>query len=104
VQWEEELKFLKRDMITGMRGFESRQRMWTYKAQHMSQVRGMAEYAARKSNFYRKLKDNMVKACDKYVKVSGILLSEILFVLNTFKNQIVTIKWGMSSWPSSGAA
>jgi hypothetical protein len=74
VQWEEELKLLKRDMIMAMRGFESRQAMWTHKAQLTSQVPGMAEYAARKSDFYRKLKEGIVQKCDKYIKVSTTIV------------------------------
>lgn len=69
VQWEEELKLLKRDMIMSMRGFDFRQCMWHERAAVTGLPSGMSEYAARQSNFYRKLKDDVVKRCDVHVKV-----------------------------------
>jgi hypothetical protein len=65
------LKLLKCDMVMAMCGFESRQEMWSYKAQLTSHTSGMAEYAVRKSDFYRKMKDSIVKKCDVHVKVSN---------------------------------
>lgn len=80
------MKLLKKDMIMTMRGFESRQAMWSYKAQIASQPPGMAEYAARKSDFYRKLKNNIIIKCDKHVKVRMLIIcANPLFGLAFFR-------------------
>jgi hypothetical protein len=79
---------LKRDMIASMRGFESRQKMWAYKAERAPRAPGMAEYAAKKSNFYRVLKEDVVKRCDKHVKVSIVLLAKSYVLIPACR-----IKW-----------
>ena len=45
--------------------------MWAFKAQTTCRAQGMAEYAARKSDFFRKLKEKIIEECDEHVKVSG---------------------------------
>ncbi|KAG9095012.1 hypothetical protein FS749_011297 [Ceratobasidium sp. UAMH 11750] len=82
MQWEDELKLLKREMVMTIRDFETRARAWDFKSKCDSLQPGMAEYAARKSWFFSELKTDAMNRC-----------------LELIKDPIVELSW-VSDWVS----
>lgn len=77
LQWEEELKILKREMVMIIRDFGTRSEIWKFKSecQVESASVGMVQYARRKSWFYQKLKDDAIRQCLPHIKVRVFGLS-----------------------------
>ncbi|KAG9097028.1 hypothetical protein FS749_007238 [Ceratobasidium sp. UAMH 11750] len=85
-QWEEELKFLKREMVMTLNSFRHNQRLWEVKSQQDNLPMGMSEYAARKSQFFKRLADDAFSRGDK-------------MVLDT----VVQLDWAAKQWPTCQA-
>jgi hypothetical protein len=69
LQWEEELKLLKREMVMAARDFQTRQKIWRFKSQSFDLAPGMREYAAQKSNFFARLGADLSERCGAHVTV-----------------------------------
>lgn len=76
MQWEEELKILKREMIMTIRDFSIRSEIWKAKADLQSSsglvTFGSIEYARRKSDFYAQLRQDALAQCLPLIKVSDL--------------------------------
>ncbi|QRW25950.1 Transposase family Tnp2 protein [Rhizoctonia solani] len=68
IQWEEELKFLKREMVMALNGFQYERREWESKSLQPGLASGMAEYARQKADFYEQLSVDLYNQCDEHVK------------------------------------
>jgi hypothetical protein len=69
MQWEEELKLLKQEMVMAARDFQTRQQVWDFKSRSPNLAPGMMEYAAQKSDFFAKLGLELTKNCHPCVTV-----------------------------------
>ncbi|EUC54721.1 hypothetical protein RSOL_068660 [Rhizoctonia solani AG-3 Rhs1AP] len=69
-QWEEELKLVKREMVMTVRSYEHRASVWDRKSQANSLNNGMAEYAARRSDYFSRLAKGAASTCMEYINVS----------------------------------
>ena len=108
MQWEEELKLLKREMVMAARDFQTRQEVWKFKSRSFSRAPGMKEYAAQKSNFFAKLGADLTKRCDACVTVRIVspvytihwdIASKNIAKTALFKDPIVTLRWATEHWP-----
>ncbi|KAF8673579.1 hypothetical protein RHS04_07631 [Rhizoctonia solani] len=82
IQWEEELKLLKQEMVMALNGFQYERRQWESKSLQPGLAPGMAEYARQKANFYKQLSVDLYNQCDEHVK-----------------NPIVRLIWAENHWP-----
>lgn len=69
LQWEEELKLLKREMVMAARDFLTKQKVWHFKSQSFDLAPGMREYAAQKSDFFARLRADLTESCGEHVTV-----------------------------------
>ncbi|KAG8728681.1 hypothetical protein FRC11_010437 [Ceratobasidium sp. 423] len=83
-QWEEELMLLKRDMLMALRSFEVDAARWKWKSELVGLAPGMREYAARKSWFYQRLKEELFEKCNECIK-----------------DPIAKLKWAKKYWPTA---
>lgn len=68
-RWGEELVHLKRDMVMSYRSFKTYQEIWAFKARSDSNSVGMRAYALGRSDFFRRLADQLLTTCLKHIKV-----------------------------------
>ncbi|GAB1525785.1 hypothetical protein RhiTH_008951 [Rhizoctonia solani] len=82
IQWEEELKLLKREMVMALNGFQYERQQWECRSLQPGLVPGVAEYARKKADFYDQLSIDLYELCDEHVK-----------------NPIARLIWAEKYWP-----
>ncbi|KAG8717463.1 hypothetical protein FRC08_007395 [Ceratobasidium sp. 394] len=84
LQWEEELKIVKREMVMSLKSFQHSQRLWEARGRQIGLSRGMAEYAIRKARFFEQLATDVLSRGDKVVN-----------------DPVVRLEWATAQWPKS---
>jgi hypothetical protein len=59
-------------MVMTLKSFQYRQQIWDWKSSQQGLTPGMAEYAAQKAAFFKKLAEETFSRCHQHVMVSHL--------------------------------